>query len=66
MQQQVNMHKLAKRILDELRRRRYSELTLAGYWRRLEELSRFAEARGEESFSEATAKDFIFEKFGCV
>ena len=65
MQKQANLQELVERILDELKRLRYSEVTLAGYRRRLEELTRFAEARGEESFSEAAAKSFIREKFDC-
>lgn len=64
MQQQAGLHELTERVLDELRRRRYSEVTLAGYRRRLEELMGFAEKRGEGLFCEATAKDFIYEKFG--
>ena len=64
MQQQANMHELVKRVLDELGRRRYSKVTIAGYRRRLEELVCYAEARGEDFFSEATAKDFIYDKFG--
>ena len=66
MQQQASLRDLTERILDEFRRRRYSEVTLAGYRRRLDELISFAEERGERLFSEAAAKSFIYEKFGFV
>ena len=57
---------LARSLLDELERLNYSEGTIVGYRRTYENLARYADARGVNTFSEDLAVGFINDKFGVA